>query len=62
MPSTTPEKKLNGESNPSDLFDLVEAYPQGLPPNLIRSYLGEIADALAFLHSKGIGARLACPL
>ena len=55
MPSTTPEKKLDGEPSPSDLFDLVEAYPQGLPPDLIRGYLGQIADALAFLHSKGIG-------
>ena len=55
MPSTTPEKKLKDDTTPSDLFDLVEAYPQGLPPDLIRSYLGQIADSLAFLHSKGIG-------
>ncbi|CUA73869.1 hypothetical protein RSOLAG22IIIB_01390 [Rhizoctonia solani] len=39
---------------PNDLFDLVEMYPQGLPGFLIRSYLGQMADALAFLHSKGI--------
>jgi len=39
---------------PSDLFDLVEMYPYGLPPASIRSYLGQLADAVAFLHSKGI--------
>ncbi|KAF9512627.1 hypothetical protein BS47DRAFT_1372771 [Hydnum rufescens UP504] len=39
---------------PSDLFDLVERYPMGLPASLIRSYLGQIADALAFLHARGI--------
>ncbi|KAI5124674.1 hypothetical protein M0805_004282 [Coniferiporia weirii] len=54
MPSTMPEKRPGGASSPSDLFDLVEGYPQGLPPFLIRSYLGQIADALAFLHAKGI--------
>ncbi|THH06096.1 hypothetical protein EW145_g4322 [Phellinidium pouzarii] len=54
MPSTVPETKSDGISPPSDLFDLVEGYPQGLPPNLVRSYLGQIADALAFLHAKGI--------
>ena len=55
MPSTTPEKGPDEESPPSDLFDLVERNPQGLPPNLVRSYLGQIADALAFLHAKNIG-------
>jgi len=39
---------------PSDLFELVEGYPDGLPPHMIRSYLGQIADALYFLHSQGI--------
>ncbi|KAG8992923.1 hypothetical protein FRB94_011178 [Tulasnella sp. JGI-2019a] len=39
---------------PSDLFDLVEMYPSGLPGPLIRSYLGQIADALSFLHARGI--------
>ena len=39
---------------PSDLFDLVERFPYGLPPALIRTYLGQIADALAFLHARGI--------
>ncbi|CAE6424883.1 unnamed protein product [Rhizoctonia solani] len=42
------------DTPPNDLFDLVEMYPQGLPGFLIRSYLGQMADALAFLHSKGI--------
>ena len=56
LPSTTPEPLPNEPSPPSDLFDLVESYPNGLPTALIRSYLGQIADALSFLHSKGIGA------
>ena len=43
---------------PSDLFELVESYPDGLPPHMIRSYLGQIADALYFLHSQGIGSSL----
>lgn len=55
LPSTTPEPILGSPAPPSDLFDLVESYPNGLPPSLIRSYLGQIADALCFLHSKGIG-------
>lgn len=55
MPSTIPEKVAGVASPPSDLFDLVEGYPQGLPPDMARGYLGQIADALAFLHSKGIG-------
>ncbi|KAF8321163.1 hypothetical protein DL93DRAFT_2072892 [Clavulina sp. PMI_390] len=51
MPSLagSPEKKF-----PSDLFDLVERFPYGLPPPLIRTYLGQIADGLAFLHARGI--------
>lgn len=55
MPSTSPPPSPHEEVLPSDLFDLVELYPQGLPAHLIRSYLGQIADALCFLHSKGIG-------
>jgi len=55
MPSTCAPPGPNGDPLPSDLFDLVEMYPQGLPPHLIRSYLGQMADALCFLHSKGIG-------
>ena len=55
MPSSSPEKRGKDQSGASDLFDLVESYPQGLPPHLIRSYLGQIADALCFLHGKGIG-------
>lgn len=39
---------------PSDLFDLVERYPYGLPTALVRTYLGQIADGLAFLHARGI--------
>ena len=56
LPCTTPPVELGAPSPPSDLFDLVESYPHGLPPASIRSYLGQIADALCFLHSKGIGA------
>ena len=64
LPSSTPSfPKIDGhefpgissrDSPPNDLFDLVEMYPQGLPGFLIRSYLGQMADALAFLHGKGI--------
>lgn len=57
LPSTTPEPRSDEPSPPSDLFDLVESYPHGLPPDLIRTYLGQIADAVVFLHSKGIGER-----
>lgn len=55
LPSTTPQQKLGEPAPPSDLFDLVENFPQGLPPASVRSYLGQIADALSFLHSQGIG-------
>ena len=55
LPSTTPEFQPNKPPPPSDLFDLVETYPHGLPAHLIRSYLGQIADAVCFLHSQGIG-------
>ncbi|KAJ8495868.1 hypothetical protein ONZ51_g1467 [Trametes cubensis] len=54
LPSTTPEPGPGEDAPPTDLFDLVESYPHGLPPDLIRTYLGQIADAVAFLHSKGI--------
>ncbi|EKM83841.1 hypothetical protein AGABI1DRAFT_110440 [Agaricus bisporus var. burnettii JB137-S8] len=54
LPSSTPEQRPNEPPVPSDLFDLVESFPQGLPARLIRTYLGQIADALAFLHSHGI--------
>ncbi|CAK5280242.1 unnamed protein product [Mycena citricolor] len=39
---------------PGDLFDLVEIFPNGLPANAVRTYLGQLADALAFLHDRGI--------
>ena len=55
LPSTSPRHLPNKPPPPSDLFDLVETYPQGLPAHLIRSYLGQIADAVCFLHSQGIG-------
>ncbi|KZT30428.1 kinase-like protein [Neolentinus lepideus HHB14362 ss-1] len=54
MPSLIPTPQPGEHSPPSDLFDLVEVYPHGLPPSSVRTYLGQIADALAFLHSKGI--------
>ena len=57
LPSTMPEYLPNEPPPPSDLFDLVETYPQGLPPGMIRTYLGQIADAISFLHSQGIGER-----
>jgi protein-serine/threonine kinase len=55
LPSTIPEPAPNAPIPPSDLFDLVESYPNGLPPSSVRTYLGQIADAMSFLHSKGIG-------
>jgi protein-serine/threonine kinase len=55
LPSTIPAHKQNEPPPPIDLFDVVEGYPQGLPPHLVRSYLGQIADALCFLHSLEIG-------
>ncbi len=62
LPSSTPEPSLITPSPPSDLFDLVESFPQGLPSSSIRTYLGQIADALAFLHLHGIGtSSLPCP-
>ncbi|KAI0793461.1 kinase-like domain-containing protein [Abortiporus biennis] len=54
LPSTTAEPVPDQPPPPSDLFDLVESYPHGLPPDLIRSYLGQMADAMCFLHAKGI--------
>ncbi|KAJ6610047.1 kinase-like domain-containing protein [Mycena sp. CBHHK59/15] len=54
LPSTLPDQLPDQPPPPSDLFDLVENFPQGLPSNSIRSYLGQLADALAFLHSRGI--------
>jgi serine/threonine protein kinase len=55
LPSTTPEQQPDEPPPASDLFDLVENFPQGLQPSTIRSYLGQLADALCFLHSRGIG-------
>lgn len=52
LPSALPPP--DSEPRPKDLFDLVEVYPEGLPSSLIRSYLGQIADAMAFLHNRGI--------
>ncbi|RDB29572.1 Serine/threonine-protein kinase PSK2 [Hypsizygus marmoreus] len=54
LPSTTPEHQPNQPPPASDLFDLVETFPQGLPAGSVRTYLGQIADALCFLHSQGI--------
>jgi protein-serine/threonine kinase len=52
LPSALPPP--DAEPRPKDLFDLVEVHPQGLPPLLVRSYLGQIADAMAFLHNRGV--------
>lgn len=56
MPSLLQSPLSDEPAAPSDLFDLVEAYPNGLPPDQIRTYLGQIADALMFLHERGIGS------
>jgi protein-serine/threonine kinase len=37
-----------------DLFDRVESQPDGLDPFEVRSLLGQLADAVRFLHSNGI--------
>lgn len=37
-----------------DLFDYVESHPDGLPPNEIRSLVGQLTDAVRFLHANGI--------
>jgi protein-serine/threonine kinase len=37
-----------------DLFDHVDAFPQGLDVSEVRSTLGQIASAVAFLHSHNI--------
>lgn len=55
LPSATLEQHPLQSPPPSDLFDLVETFPQGLPPGSVRTYLGQIADALYFLHLQGIG-------
>lgn len=54
LPSSTPIPCHDQPPPPSDLFDLVESNPHGLPPSSVRAYLGQIADALHFLHSHGI--------
>lgn len=37
-----------------DLFDRVESEPDGLEPFEVRSLVGQLADAIRFLHSNGI--------
>ncbi|KAE8210497.1 hypothetical protein CF327_g5638 [Tilletia walkeri] len=37
-----------------DLFDFVEAAPEGLPSAQVRSILGQVADALRHLHANNI--------
>ena len=37
-----------------DLFDSVETNPAGLPPFEVRSIVGQLTDAVRFLHSNGI--------
>lgn len=60
LPSTLPSLDSTSDADlslpppPKDLFDLVEQHPVGLPAHLVRSYLGQIADAMAFLHMRGI--------
>ncbi|KAI0067684.1 kinase-like protein [Artomyces pyxidatus] len=54
LPSTVPQPKPSEPTPPSDLFDLVESYPEGLPASMVRTYLGQIADAMSFLHARGI--------
>ncbi|WWD18371.1 hypothetical protein CI109_102821 [Kwoniella shandongensis] len=37
-----------------DLFDRVESQPSGLEPFEVRSLIGQLADAVRFLHANGI--------
>lgn len=37
-----------------DLFDRVESQPAGLAPFEVRSLIGQLADAIRFLHANGI--------
>ncbi|GAA5991253.1 hypothetical protein JCM10908_003222 [Rhodotorula pacifica] len=54
MPQATaaanPEESRRGQ----DLFDYVDAHPDGLPPADIHNILGQVADALWFLHEHSI--------
>ena len=40
--------------NGQDLFNYVESSPYGLEPREVRSFLGQVADVIAFMHSNGI--------
>lgn len=37
-----------------DLFDYVESHPNGLPAFEVRSFIGQLTDAVRFLHANGI--------
>jgi serine/threonine protein kinase len=37
-----------------DLFDYVESHPDGLHPFEVRSFVGQLTDAVRFLHTNGI--------
>lgn len=37
-----------------DLFDYVESHPDGLSPFEVRSFVGQLTDAVRFLHTNGI--------
>ncbi|BGP44202.1 serine/threonine protein kinase [Rhodotorula kratochvilovae] len=55
MPSATAE--ATSDPHPrhgQDLFDFVDAHPDGLPPAPIQRILAQIADAVFFLHEHSI--------
>ena len=37
-----------------DLFDYVESSPFGLHPSEVRNFLGQLAEALSFMHANGV--------
>lgn len=57
MPAATasPIAESDGSTrHGQDLFDFVDAHPDGLPPSPIQRILSQIADAVYFLHEHSI--------
>ncbi|BGO88394.1 serine/threonine protein kinase [Rhodotorula toruloides] len=57
MPQATASPTSDPDSHPrhgQDLFDYVDAHPDGLPPRDIHRILSQVADAVWFLHEHQI--------
>ncbi|BGP52449.1 hypothetical protein JCM8202_002317 [Rhodotorula sphaerocarpa] len=52
--AATPDPSASGFRRGQDLFDYVDAHPDGLPLRDISSVLSQVADALWFLHEHSI--------